>query len=108
MRIHIQDPGLKNPLPGSGIGRSATLYPGVRPVSSPPFPIGRLAPLDQEQGAHCGDLHRFHRDLPGPGRHAGRVRGLRRRCEQEDVGEVPDPGGQGGGAVGQAALATRL
>jgi hypothetical protein len=90
------------------MGRSATLYPVAPTCLFSPFPTGRLAPLDQEQGTDCGDLHRVHRDLPGPGRHAGRVRGLRRHCEQEDVGEVPDPGGQGGGAAGQAALAPRL
>ena len=61
--------------------------------------------LDQEQGAPGGDLHRIHRDLQGPGRDEGRVRGICLHGQQADVGEVPGVGGQGRGDAAAAALA---
>ena len=40
-------------------------------------------------GSDCGNLHRLHRDVPGPGGYARGVRGLRVNGQQGDVRAVP-------------------
>lgn len=64
-----------------------------QPIPLASMTAGWLPLLDQEQGAHRGDLHWLHRDLPRPCRPEGRVPGVCGRGEQENVGEIPDSGG---------------